>query len=92
MAVLFNEEAVSAIRTHDILNALARKPASTGGIIACNYGLGDDLKEVHIEIRDEFLKEAVSHNDETNMNVAGKNSGFILYARCSSCSRHSRGY
>ena len=72
-AVLLNEGAVSVIRTHDILSALAGVPVSTGSIIAWNYGLADDLKEPHVEIRDKLLSKPVSHSDETSMNVGGEN-------------------
>lgn len=94
-AVLLNEGAVSAIRTHDILSALAEMPVSTGSIIAWNYKLGDDLKEVHTEIRDDLIKEPVSNNDETGMNVMGKN--WWVHVACNSMLTYltvnrSRGY
>ena len=70
---LLHEGAVSAKRTHDILSALTGMPVSTGSIIAWNYALSDGLGEVCSEIRDKLLREPVSHNDETSMNVNGKN-------------------
>lgn len=70
---LLNDGAVSVKRIHDILSALAGMPISTGSIIAWNYMLSDDLKEIRQEIRDRLLMEPVSHNDETSMNVSGKN-------------------
>ena len=94
-AVLLNEGAVSVIRVHDIMSALAGMPVSTGSIIAWNYGLGDDLKGLHAELRDELLKRPVSHNDETSMNVAGKN--WWVHVACNSMLTYmtvnrSRGY
>ena len=68
---LLNEGAISVKRAHDILSALAGMPVST--IIAWNYMLSDNLKEIRKEIRDRLLKEPVSHNHETSMNVSGKN-------------------
>lgn len=81
-ASLLNEGAVSVIRAHDILSALAGMPVSTGSIIAWNCGLADDLKEVRTEIRDALLQEPVSHNDETSMNVDGKN--WWVHVACNS--------
>ena len=93
--VLLNEGAVSVIRTHDILSALAGMPVSTGSIIAWNYGLADVLKEPHAEIRDELLKQPVAHDDETSMNVGGKN--YWIHVACNSMLTYltvhkSRGY
>ena len=81
-AALLNEGAVSVIRAHDILSALAGMPVSTGSIIAWNCGLADDLKEVHTGIREALLQESVSHNDETSMNVDGEN--WWVHVACNS--------
>lgn len=82
VAALLNEGAVSVKRTHDILSALAGMPVSTGSIIAWNYELSDVLQGTREEIRGTLLREPVSNNDGTSMNVAGEN--WWVHVACNS--------